>query len=71
VKSPLYLIEKLARWSTASCALALACQSFISKQEKKKKKKEKEKLSPIISTFLITSTRFVIMMKIQISTSGF
>ena len=25
---------KLARWSTASCALALACRHFISKEEK-------------------------------------
>ena len=25
---------KLARWSTASCALALACRLFISKEEK-------------------------------------
>jgi hypothetical protein len=23
--------EKLVRWSTASCALALTCQSFVSK----------------------------------------
>ena len=30
------LDEKLATWSTASCALALACWSSLSKKEKKK-----------------------------------
>jgi hypothetical protein len=31
---------KLARWSTASCALALACRPSVSKKEKEKKNKE-------------------------------
>jgi hypothetical protein len=29
--------EKLAMWSTASCALALACQSSLSKKKRKEK----------------------------------
>jgi hypothetical protein len=28
--------KKLAKWSTASCALALACRSSVSKEKKKK-----------------------------------
>jgi hypothetical protein len=32
------LDKKLARWSTASCALALACWPSISKKEKEKEK---------------------------------
>ena len=38
------LDKKLARWSTASYALALACRPFVSK---KKKKKKKEKINVI------------------------
>jgi hypothetical protein len=30
---------KLAKWSTASCALALACRPSVSQKRKKKKKK--------------------------------
>jgi hypothetical protein len=43
VKSPLYLIEKIARWSIVSCALGLACRPFVSKK-KRKEKKRKEKI---------------------------
>jgi hypothetical protein len=34
------LNEKLVRWSTASCALALACQPSVLKFKKSKKKKK-------------------------------
>jgi hypothetical protein len=34
MKSP--LDKKLGRWSTASCALALACQPSVSKKEKER-----------------------------------
>ena len=37
-KSPLYLIGILARWSTASCALAFACRRSASKEKEKEKK---------------------------------
>lgn len=34
MNSPLYLTKKLARWSTASCALALACWPSVFKKRK-------------------------------------
>ena len=40
MKSPLYLMEKLVRWSITSCALTLACWPSASKKKRKKKKKE-------------------------------
>jgi hypothetical protein len=43
VKSPLYLMKKLARWSIVLCALALVCRPSIWKKFKKKKKKKKKK----------------------------
>jgi hypothetical protein len=42
VESRLYPTEKLARWSIASCALALACWPFVSKRKRKKKKEKKD-----------------------------
>ena len=35
------LDEKLVRWSTASCALTLACRPSVSKKKGKKRRKEK------------------------------
>jgi hypothetical protein len=31
---------KFARWSTASCVLALACQPFVSKEEEEEEEEE-------------------------------
>ena len=35
VKAPLYLTNKLVKWSTASCALVLACRPFVSHKKQK------------------------------------
>jgi hypothetical protein len=43
VKSPLYLTEKLAKWSTSSCALVLAYQPCFSKKKKNKTNQIKTK----------------------------
>ena len=39
MKSPLYLMEKLVRWSITSCALTLACWPCLEKEKVKEKER--------------------------------
>ena len=43
------LDKKMARWSTASCALGLACQPSVLKSKEEKEENEEERVRPTIS----------------------
>ena len=58
MKSPLYLTKKLARWSTTSCALALAYQPSVSKINKQKNKCQRFAYLVVVPTVHRYSTGF-------------